>query len=334
MNLYLVRAGRYGEQEQTALENKIVTIGWNDTPDLRKFKTREELFKHYKETYEASSNVVTGIKVGQLWKFANEIKPGDVVALPSKFQPIVHIGEVTGPYRYEKITEDVRHILPVKWLGSVPRTSIDQDILYSLGSLLTVSQVNREKAAERIKATVTGKKQEPVSEIELVDSEIDIEEYSRDQIIKFLERKFKGHAFTRLVDEILQAQGYTTLISKPGADGGVDILASAGGLGFEGPKICVQVKSTTTQVGPNIYRELIGVMSKKNADFGLFVSWSGYNDTVLKENKDDFFRVRLWNANDILNAIFKYYDKFNEDFKADLPLKKVWCLVEEDEKKL
>ncbi|WP_346864991.1 hypothetical protein [Methanocalculus sp. MSAO_Arc2] len=34
MTLWLVRAGRYGEREQLALEKKIAVIGWDDVPDL------------------------------------------------------------------------------------------------------------------------------------------------------------------------------------------------------------------------------------------------------------------------------------------------------------
>ena len=34
MTLWLVRAGAHGEQEQGAYDNSIVTIGWNDLPNL------------------------------------------------------------------------------------------------------------------------------------------------------------------------------------------------------------------------------------------------------------------------------------------------------------
>ncbi len=50
--------------------------------------------------------------------------------------------------------------------------------------------------------------------------EIDIEEYAKDQIIKFINQKFKGHGLARIVDAVLQAQGYTIKILPPGPDGG------------------------------------------------------------------------------------------------------------------
>ena len=149
------------------------------------------------------------------------------------------------------------------------------------------------------------------------------------KIIRHLETKFKGHELTRLVEQILKAQGYVTTASPPGPDGGIDILAGSGPLGFSDPKICVQVKSTEGQADVKIYRELVGVMSKVKADFGLLVSWSGFNNKMLKEAKEDFFKVRLWSANDVVDEIFKHYDKFSDEFKAELPLKKIWTLVKD-----
>jgi restriction system protein len=334
MKLWTIRAGRYGEQEQTCIDEGLVTIGWNDLPDLKKFKTREELFEEFQKKYPDSSNVKTGIKVGQVWRFVTEITNGDLVALPSKSQPIIHIGKVTGDYKYEKKDkdEDVIHWRPVKWLKSIPRVEFDQDILYSFGSLLTVSQVSRAQAAERVLAMIDGKKTttkiENVS-IEEAEEEFDIERIAKDQISKQLDRKFKGHGFAKLIEQILKAQGYTTQLSPPGADGGLDILASSGVLGFELPRICVQVKSTTGQVDVKILRELQGVMKNVNAEHGLLVSWSGFNSKVLSEAKEKFFFIRLWTADDIIENIFKYYDKFSDEMKAELSLKRFWMLANE-----
>lgn len=106
MNLWTVRAGRFGEQEPTCLEEGLVTVGWNDLTNLKQFKTRADLFDAYQKTYDDGSNVKSGIRVGQLWRFVNEIMIGDLVALPSKTQPTIHIGRVTGDYQFEKKFKD------------------------------------------------------------------------------------------------------------------------------------------------------------------------------------------------------------------------------------
>jgi restriction system protein len=73
---------------------------------------------------------------------------------------------------------------------------------------------------------------------------VDLEQYAQDDISAFIGQKFKGHELTRLVDEILSAQGYQTVASPEGAEGGVDIVAGAGPMGFDAPRLCVQVKSS------------------------------------------------------------------------------------------
>jgi len=333
MKLWTVRAGRYGQQEQICLDHEFITIGWDELPDLKTFKTRDDLFEKYQEIYKQGKGKA-GITVGQIWRFANEITKGDLVALPSKFQPVIHIGKVIGEYKYEAI-KDIVHWRPVKWLQTIPRAAFDQDLLYSFGSLLTVSQVSRERAVERVLSLIEGRKIPLVDKTETVDLEAeedyDVERIAKDRIIKVINRKFKGHDFAKLVEQILKAQGYTTQLSPPGADGGLDILVSSGTLGFEHPRICVQVKSTTSQVDVKTLRELQGVMRKVKAEFGLLVSWSGFNSKVISEVKEEFFFIRLWTADDILENIFKYYDKFTDDFKAELPLKRFWLFVEEED---
>jgi restriction system protein len=127
----------------------------------------------------------------------------------------------------------------------------------------------------------------------------------------------------------LKAQGFVTQLSPPGPDGGLDILAASGPLGFDQPRICVQVKSTTGLVDVKTLRELQGVMQNVKAELGLLVSWSGFNNKVLSEAREKFFFIRLWSANDILENIFKYYDKFPDELKAEMPIKRFWMLVEE-----
>jgi len=51
----------------------------------------------------------------------------------------------------------------------------------------------------------------------------------------------------------------------------------------------------------------------------------------LKEARDDFFEIRIWDAGELLNTVFKYYDKFDDELKAELPLKRIWALVMEEE---
>lgn len=333
MTLWMVRAGRYGEQEGGALDNNVVTIGWDAMSDLSKYETREELTEYYNEVYPDEGKKTVANGVGQIWRFSKEMQKGDLVALPLKTQSAIAIGEIKGKYEYKKITDNIKHIVPVKWLKTIPRSAFDQDLLYSLGAFMTVCQISRNDAENRVrkmleKGEITI---EVTGEEEVVEGAIDIEQYSRDQIEKFIARKFKGHELPRLVDAVLKAQGYVTKVSPEGPDGGIDILASGGALGFDPPRICVQVKSSASPVDVKVLRELQGVMSKTRADQGLLVSWGGFNSNTIKEARDAYFSIRLWDSGDLIRAIFKHYNNFEDELKAELPLKRIWGLVLEEE---
>ncbi len=159
---------------------------------------------------------------------------------------------------------------------------------------------------------------------------MDLEEQALDQIRKMIESKFKGHNLARLVEAILNIQGYQTWRAPEGPDGGVDILAGYGPMGFEQPRICVQVKSGGVQ-NDTAVRELEGVMSRMSAEQGLFVSWDGFNKTALGSNNKLFFKVRLWDDRKLMSNLLASYDKMPAQIQAELPLKRIWVVVPEED---
>jgi restriction system protein len=133
------------------------------------------------------------------------------------------------------------------------------------------------------------------------------------------------------VAAILEAQGYQVNVSPEGPDGGVDIVAGTGPLGFDQPKMVVQVKSSNNPVEVNVLRELTGVMTNFGADHALIVAWGGYRGTVEREAARSFFKIRLWDADDLVTNIQLHYEKLPDDIQAELPLKRIWMLVPEEE---
>lgn len=329
MSLWLVRAGRHGEQEQGALDNSVVTIGWNELPDLSKLKDKNELTKLYVQIHPKAKKNQIANEVGQVWRFAYDIQLGDLVALPLKTQSAIAIGKVEGPYEYKELTDNIKHVRRVKWIKTIRRSAFDQDILYSLGAFMTVCRIKRHDAENRVVRLLQAEEPPEAEEITEVMTEetVDIEESARDQVTKYIGTRFKGHGLARLVEAILYAQGYVTRRSPPGPDGGVDILAAAGPLGFNKPWLCVQVKSSSSQVDVRVLREVQGVMSRVRAEQGLLVAWGGFNGACMKEASDAFFAIRLWDQGALLEEIFRYYERFDDALKAELPLKKIWALV-------
>ena len=164
-----------------------------------------------------------------------------------------------------------------------------------------------------------------------VESNSDLELLSQDQIAHLINAHFKGHNLTRLVDAILRAKGYTTYVSPEGADGGADILAGSGQLGFGQPRLCVEVKSEDGPIDRPTVDKLLGAVTKFGADEGLFVAWGGFKSTVAKELATSFFKVRLWNRADLLEQLFETYDRLDEDIRAELPLKRIWTVAVQDD---
>lgn len=154
-----------------------------------------------------------------------------------------------------------------------------------------------------------------------------LEQHSASMIRERIAQRFKGHELSRLVAALLEVQGYKVRVSPPGIDGGVDILAGSGPLGFDAPRLVVQVKSQDTKVDVRVLRELSGVMTRFQADHGLLVGWGGFNQAVRAEAATDYFRVRLWEADDIVHGIEEHYARLPEDIRSEIPLKQVWTLA-------
>ena len=333
MSVWMIKAGRNGEQEQRAIDDGYSTIGWR-MPDMSGIKTREEVKVLYEKCYPESKKRRAAIHVGQIWAFLEKIKEGDFILLPLKTQSAIAIGKMRGEYKYHNdMGDDMRHVRKVQWIKTdVPRASFDQDILYSLGALMTLCQIKRENIEERITKILKGEnaieKREPEGEEE--EAVIDIEQAARDQILDYINQKFTGHDLARLLEAVLEVQGYVTKRSQPGPDGGVDILAGAGVMGFDNPKICVQVKSTRTPADVNVFRSLVGTIQSFNAEQGLLVSWGGFNRKVIEEARRHFFTIRLWDSGELLEALFKNYEKLPDAIQAELPLKRTWSLVLEE----
>ncbi|MBA4421476.1 MAG: restriction endonuclease [Syntrophus sp. (in: bacteria)] len=345
MAIWLIRAGSHGEYEQKFIQDKHVYLTKDNlTEDLSKLSNRNDLFTFMEKIYSDAKPKRLYNWVSQVWPFAHDMKQGDLVVLPLKSQPAIYIGEITGDYHFEKKgPSPFYHWRPVKWIGeTIPRSNFSQDLLYSFGAFMTVCRIQRNNAESRISAMrANGWKPENLAAVKVKpavatdnDEHVaapDLEELSRDQIARVIEAKFKGHGLTRLVEAILTAQGYTTYRSPEGADGGADILAGSGPLGFSEPRLCVEVKSETSPIDRSMVDKLLGAVSKFGANEGLFVSWSGFKSNVPKELAASFFKVRLWTQKELLEQLFTHYDKLDEDLKAELPLKRIWSVAAQEE---
>lgn len=338
MPVWIVRAGSHGEREDFALEHKLACVNRDEVPDLARATSRDAVAALLREAYPEDGDGRVQTQAAQLYAFAHRIQKDDLVVLPLKTRSQIAIGRVTGAYRHRpELGEGATHTRPVVWLRTdLPRPSFGQDLLYSMGAFLTVCQVTRNDAEARIRAVLGGAAdpgfadtddEDGEEEVDVTPALRNIEEDAEDQISQYLLRRYRGHDMARLVEAVLQAEGYHTRLSPPGPDGGVDILAGRGGLGLDGPRLCVQVKSSESPADVRVLRELQGSMQTFKADQGLLVSWGGLNGPADREARHNHFSVRVWDSKELLRAVFRNYERLPADLQAELPLKKVWALV-------
>ena len=86
--------------------------------------------------------------------------------------------------------------------------------------------------ADEFQAALEGKAA-PAPSVEEEDEAIsfvadDIEQQSRDFVLKQIHQKLKGHGLSEFVGHLLNLMGYKTRVSEPGPDRGIDIVAHQG----------------------------------------------------------------------------------------------------------
>ena len=342
--LWLVRLGKNGEQEAYALEHSELVLGFK-VGNLTGAKDRDAVLAIAKTSFPDLKPKSQLNFAAQLNQFCNQMQLGDLVVVPLKTTGHIAVGEVVGAYVH---TDSGNVSRKVKWLRSdVPREAFRQDLLFSFGAFMTVCEVRRNDALRRVEGIVktgvdpgfeTGieKPKKSLTDAEVVaedetDADRDLAQLARDQIERKIASSFTGHDFTRLVAEILKAQGYLVNVSPPGADNGIDIVAGRGALGFDAPRLVVQVKSGTVVVDQPTLQSLIGAVQDAHADHGVLVSWSGLKRTVDARRNELFFRIRLWGRTQIIDALLEVYERLPEEFKAELALRRIWTLVPDEE---
>ncbi len=347
---WLTRSGKYGERETWALEENVAPGGFGAVGDLSDCEDLNSVRGLVDSAYPDDKPQAQANFAAQLWTLRGRMSENDWVVLPLKSSPQLAIGRVAGPYQYRSDATDPqqRHIRPVQWVRTdIPRTAVKQDLLYSLGAFSTYCQVKRNEAARRIAAIAAGgqdpgknatfpvspsKTAQVAEELNSDDAQRNNwEQDAKDQITAVIQQEFAGHRMQELVAAVLMAHGYTCRVSSDGPDGGVDILAGSGPLGMDEPRLVVQVKSEQSPVGDPVVTQLLGSVSKHAPAQGLLVAWGDVTSQARKTAVANYFRLRVWSAEDLIHQITEQYPHLPEEVRAALPLKQIWIAVQDSE---
>lgn len=348
MKAWVIRSGRSGERDSWALENGFSGGGWKEIPDLGSYSTKEQVAHVVAQTFAGASQGKIANFGGQLWALRGRIAADDLMVMPLKTTKQIAIGRVLSGYEFlaDEVDLNKRHVVRVDWERlDVPRTSVKQDLLFTLGSAMSIFAPSKNHAVERLEhllahgtdpgqgpfmpggaSVVVSPDAHTSADDEAVDEpefNTDIEQVAADQITARIAEEFAGHGLATLVTALLEADGFVCTQAPPGPDGGIDIMAGRGPFGLDSPLVLVQVKSGG-QVGAPVVTQLHGVMSTHGADQGLLVAWGGLSKPARDALKNHQMRVRIWEATEVVEAVLRSYDRLPEELRGQIPLKRVW----------
>lgn len=331
LTLWGIHAGATGDADSLFLKKNVIALGWAKVGDLSAIHAEREAIKAaIAKAYPEKKPGSIPVNAGQLFRFLYEMKAGDLVAYPSQRERQIHIGKIEGNYQYNPNINNVYpNMRAVKWIKSLPRSAFSLGALHEIGSAMTLFQIRT--YAEEYLAGLEGKivpAAKPEEDETVAAVAEDIEETTRDYVLKRLAQQLKGHPFADFVAHLLQAMGYRTRVSPEGPDGGIDIIAHKDELGFEPPIVKVQVKSTEGSIGEPIVSQLYGKVEK--TEYGLFVTLGTFTNQAktFARNKSN---LRLIDGVELVDLTLQHYEQFDSRYKGLIPLKHVYIPDEQAE---
>jgi len=319
-----IHAGRTGDADSLFRDDGVIALGWDKMGDLAALSASREAYKaRYVEAYpDAKPGSVPG-SAGQMFRFVNEMRVGDIVLYPSKADKMVNIGRVTGEYFHvADMDSGYPHRREVEWGKSVPRPTFSQGALYEIGSALSLFQVKN--YAEEFLAVLEGREAE-LSEsgsdetVALVSEEI--QTATEDFVIKQLAKELKGVPFEPFVADLFDALGYKTRVTQASGDKGVDVIAHRDELGIEPPIIKIQVKSTLGTVGDPEVSQLFGKVA--DGEFGVLVTLGSFSKQA-RDFADSKSNLRLIDGDEVVRLVLEHYESLDPRYQGIIPLRRVY----------
>lgn len=310
------------EHGDAPLKQGYVAIGWPELGNLTAIGPSRDSFKAaYLKANPGAKPGNVAVSAGVPFRFAVEIKVGDLVVYPSKSDRMVNIGRVAGNYRYDPARPLYPNERPVTWLKQLPRAGFSQTALNEIGSAITLFRVST--TADEFTAALSGEAFEP-TDIDEVSAErvtAQVEESTEDFVVKRLKSAQTPYQFEQFVAHLLTRMGYHARVTKASGDGGIDIIAHRDELGFEPPIIKVQCKQVLQSIGRPEVQQLHGAI--EHGEHGLFVTLGTFtaDARTFERTKPN---MRLIDGETLVELIYAHYERFEPRYQMLLPLKRTY----------
>jgi restriction system protein len=196
--------------------------------------------------------------------------------------------------------------------------------------LENASKAYREWKAHEPKESTKGvdEKDVDISDEQIQKATLDeLEAQAIDGIGEYLEG-IDEYKFQKIAAVLLKTMGlYIEHIAPPGPDGGIDIIAFKDPLGFEKPRIKVQVKNyiAKNKIDIKPIRELKGLLNA-NEHIGIFITSSYFTKDAEMFARQSDIHIKLIDRDAFIELWQINYHKMNDEEKALLPLHPIYFL--------
>lgn len=329
-NMWMVRAGRGGQLVDGFRSESVVAIGWVGLGEMSALKSRADFTRAVAQAYPNDKTGQQASSAGQTYRFAREIAVGDHVLTYDPSERVYLVGEVVSAYEWQpQGLPDHPNIRRVSWLGQVSRDGLSVAARNSLGAISTLFLIPSAVAAEVLALLATGKSGAnsplPLPESEADEETDDLYKDVQARGFEFIKDRISAldwDEMQELVAGMVRAMGYKTRVSPSGSDRGKDIVASPDGLGFEDPRIVVEVKHRSAAMGSQEIRSFLG--GRHEQDKGLYVSTGGFTKDARYEAERGRIPVTLMDLDDLVKSLLEHYEKLDVEMQRLVPLRKIY----------
>jgi restriction system protein len=328
-NFWMVRAGEGGHLAGDFKDRSLVAIGWPAAGDLTQVSSLDEMRKRVAAAYPDLSPGAVINGAGVLHKFRNSISLGDHILSYDPERRMYLLGRAAGDYQFSpQLFEEYPNVRGVEWQAEVGRDDLSTSTKNTLGSTLTLFEPGAAVLRE-LQNAIGGKPvvvvkpqaedlQEEASEVIFRDTLSRAHEFIKDRILAISPEEMES-----LTAALLRAMGYKTRVTPKGPDQGRDVVASPDGLGFQAPRIIVEVKHRPKEsMGAEKIRGFIGGL--RSGDRGLYVSTGGFTKEARYEAGRSNVPVTLVDSDYLANLVVEHYEGFDAEGRSLVPLKKVY----------
>ena len=321
-NMWMVRAGEGAFLVEDFKSKNYVSIGWNKIGDISEVEGKDRIKRLIEEAgyYKKKSQVAAA--TGQISRFLLEFKKGDYVVTYDPNNRVYYVGEIQSDYEFNKRISEYHHVRMVNWLGEVSRDKLTVATKNTLGAISTVFQI-KDRPKKEILQILEGKElvKDEVSD-ELEEEALKEDMVSRaNELIKDKIMGLDWNEMQQLVAGIIRAMGYKTLMAEAGPDRGKDIEASPDGLMLKEPRILVQVKHRSSQMGAKEIRNFQATLRGRK---GLYISTGGFSKEAKYEAERSSDQLTLIDADRLIQLIIQSYDNFDIETRQLIPLSKIY----------